>query len=126
LRLITSQKEPICAVAAQNDSIAIGARKAFEEAKPTLPGGSWSQLPFLGVDGLTRTGQAFVNRGLLIATVIVPPVAGPALEAVIKAITTQRKPPDLQMIRSDSYPTVESLRPIAAGGIPTSAPESQP
>jgi ribose transport system substrate-binding protein len=112
LRLTTSQQQPICAVAAQNDSIAIGARRAFEEAKAVLPSGTWSQLPFLGVDGLPRTGQAFVNRGSLIATVVVPPVAGPALEAVVKAITTKTEPPDLQLIPSYSYPAIESLRPI--------------
>jgi ABC-type sugar transport system substrate-binding protein len=112
LRLTTSKKEPICAVAAQNDSIAIGARKAFEDAKLLVPGGPWSQLPFLGVDGLPRTGQAFVNRGSLIATVVVPAVAGPALEAAVKAIATKTQPQDLQLIPSYSYPAIESLRPI--------------
>jgi ABC-type sugar transport system substrate-binding protein len=114
LRLTTSQNEPIAAVAGQNDSIAIGARKAFEDAKLVLPGGPWSQLPFLGVDGLPRTGQAFVNRGALVATVVVPAVAGPALEAVVRAVTTQSKPPELQLIPSYSYPAIESLRPIPA------------
>ena len=114
LRLITSQRQPISAVAAQKDLIAMGARRAFEEAKALLPGGSRSQLPFLGVDGLPLTGQAFVNRGSLIATVVVPPVAGTALEAVLKAIATKTKPPDLQLISSYPYPPIESLRLIAA------------
>jgi hypothetical protein len=87
----------------------------LDEAKAVLPGGTWSQLPFLGVDGLPRTGQAFVNRGLLIATVVVPPVAGLALEAVVKAITTQTQPPDLHLIPSCSYPAIESLRRNAVG-----------
>ena len=114
LRLTTSQQQPICAVAAQKDFIAMGARRAFEEAKAVLPNGPCSQLPFLGVDGLPLTGQAFVNRGSLIATVVVPPVAGTALEAVLKAIATKTKPPDLHLIPSYSYPALESLRPIAA------------
>jgi ribose transport system substrate-binding protein len=112
LRLITSQKEPICAVAAQNDSIAIGARKAFEEIKPTFPTGVWSRMPFLGVDGLASTGQAFVDRGSLTATVVVPAVSGPALQAVAQAIMTKNSPPELQLIPSYSYPALESLRPI--------------
>jgi len=66
------------------------------------------------VDGLPRTGQAFVNRGSLAATVVAPPVAGPALEAVVRAVTTQSKPPDLQLIPSHSYPAIESLRPTGA------------
>ncbi len=110
LRLTTSQKEPICAVVGQNDSIAIGAKKAFEEMKPIFPSGAWSQLPFLGVDGLAATGQAFVNRGALTATVVVPAVAGPALEAVVQAIVTKTSPPELQLIPSYSYPAIESLR----------------
>jgi ABC-type sugar transport system substrate-binding protein len=126
LRLSTSLKQPICAVAAQNDFIAIGARKGFEEAKLLLPSSAWSQLPFLGVDGLPRTGQAFVNRGLLTATVVVPPVAGPALEAVVKALTTKTVPPDLQLIPSQSYPAIESLRPNRSDTRPTDAPDSPP
>ena len=126
LRLSTSLKQPICAVAAQNDFIAIGARKGFEEAKLLLPSSAWSQLPFLGVDGLPRTGQAFVNRGLLTATVVVPPVAGPALEAVVKALTTKTVPPDLQLIPSQSYPAIESLRPDRSDSRPTDAPDSRP
>ena len=108
LRLTTSQKEPICAVAAQNDFIAIGARRAFEEMKLS----AIANLPFLGVDGLLRTGQAFVNRGTLAATIIVPAVAGLALETVISAITTQTMPPELQLIPNHSYPAIDKLQPV--------------
>jgi ribose transport system substrate-binding protein len=107
LRLTTSQKEPICAVAAQNDFIAIGARRAFEEVKLSAS----TQLPFLGVDGLLRTGQAFVNRGTLAATIIVPAVAGLALETAVKAITTQTMPPELQLVPNQSYPSIDKLHP---------------
>lgn len=110
LRLTTSHSEPIAAVAAQNDFIAIGARRAFEEAKLLPPS---SQLPFLGIDGLLRTGQAFVNRGSLAATIVVPPIAGPALEAVAQAISTHTKPPEVQLIPSYSYPSIDKLQPIA-------------
>lgn len=113
LRLTTSQQQPMCAVVAQNDSIAIGARKAFEDAKLLVPSGASSPMPFLGVDGLPRTGQAFVNRGLLIATVVVPPVAGPALDAVVKAIAAKTMPPELRLIPSYSYPDIAALPRIA-------------
>lgn len=112
LRLSTSQQQPICAVAAQNDFIALGARKAFEETKPALPNGPWSQLPFLGVDGLPRTGQAFVHSGSLVATVVVPPGAGVALEALVKALTTGMEVPALRLIPSHSYPAIDKLKPI--------------
>jgi ribose transport system substrate-binding protein len=51
LQLATSRNQPICAVAAQNDSVAIGARKAFDAEKLMLTGGKWSEVSFLGVDG---------------------------------------------------------------------------
>lgn len=114
LRLSTSQKQPISAVAAQNDSIAMGARKAFEDAKLLGPGSAWSRVLFLGVDGLPRTGQSFVKGGLLTATVVVPIVTGRALQAVVNAITTKVAPPEMQLIPGSSYPTIESLHGIAA------------
>jgi hypothetical protein len=40
-----------------------------------------SRLPFLGVDGPPRTGQAWVRHGILAATVIVPPTTSEALDA---------------------------------------------
>jgi ribose transport system substrate-binding protein len=108
-------REPaISAVVGQNDSLAIGARQAFEQAKKLAPGSPWSHLPFLGVDGLPRTGQAFVNSGALAATVVVPPVAGPALETVLNALASKTVPPEMQLVPSRSYPALESLRPIWA------------
>ncbi len=113
LRLTTSQMQPICAVAGQNDSLALGARRAFEEVKSAGRGGAAARLPFLGVDGLPGTGQAYVDRGVLIATVVVPTVAGIALDAVVKAINTNIQPPELQLVPGYPYPAMESLRPIA-------------
>jgi ABC-type sugar transport system substrate-binding protein len=121
LRLTISKQQPIYAVAAQNDFIAMGARRALEEARPELLTSAASQFAFLGVDGLLLTGQAFVNRGLLIATVVVPPVAGLALDAVVKAIAAKAQPPDLQLIPSHSYPALESLRAHRSGHAPISA-----
>lgn len=113
LRLSTSRLQPISAVAAQNDFIAVGARKAFEDEKLLASNGPWSHLPFLGVDGLPRTGQAFVNGGSMCATVVTPTVAGPALEDLVKAIQRGIELPDLRLIPSQSYPAIASLRPVA-------------
>src|SRR5271154_1594905 len=67
LKLSTSQRAAVDLIAAQDDSMAIGARKAFEE----LPSEAerWLRLPYLGCDGLPKTGQAWVQSGLLAATV---------------------------------------------------------
>src|SRR5262249_46187147 len=76
LRLSTAQSEPIDAIIAQNDLMAIGARKALAEIVNELDRERWLNLPFTGVDGLPKTGQAWVRQNLLAATVVVPPNAG--------------------------------------------------
>ena len=63
LRLTTSQQSRIEVIAAQDDSMAMGARKAFQE----LPNGAardrWLSLRYIGCDGLPATGQAWVKAG---------------------------------------------------------------
>jgi hypothetical protein len=116
----------ICAIAVPNDSFATGARKAFEAEKLMLAGRKWSEVPLHGVDGFPRTGQAFVNRHSLIATAIVPPLAGPALETAAKAITTKTEARDLNLIPGCSYPAIESLGPNRSGGAAIGASGSHP
>jgi len=71
LKLTTSQKTAVDLVASQDDSMAIGARKAFEELTNEVDRERWLKLPFTGCDGLPKTGQAWVRSGLLAATVFV-------------------------------------------------------
>jgi ribose transport system substrate-binding protein len=77
LKLGTSQRAPIDLIAAQDDSMAMGARKAFEELTNDLEKERWLNLPFTGCDGLPKTGQSWVRSGILTATVFVPPNANP-------------------------------------------------
>src|SRR5215471_19754402 len=86
LRLSTSRQTAIDVVAAQDDSMAMGARKAFQELPQGPERDRWLRLPFLGCDGMPKTGQAWVRRGLLAATVIVPANAGQATELLMKAV----------------------------------------
>lgn len=64
-------------VAAQNDAMAIGARKAIAGSHP-----DWLSCGFLGCDGLPLGGQRFVREGLLTGTVIIPPTAGAAISMI--------------------------------------------
>lgn len=109
LRLITLQQQ-IHAVLAQNDVIAMGARKAFEESGTQ----GWFKLPFLGVGGQPDTGRVWVKEGLLAATVVKPPVAGLALETAVAAITQKSQPPELQLVPVTSFPALGALRPVPA------------
>jgi ribose transport system substrate-binding protein len=109
LRLSTSHQYRIDAIAAQDDGMALGARKAFQE----LPNGPerdrWLSLPFTGCDGLPKTGQAWVKRGLLAATVFVPPNTGQALEMLVKAVHSGSMPPERTLTVPVSVPAIDAL-----------------
>ena len=109
LRLSTSRDNQMVAVCAQDDSMAIGARKAFEECFAKQPE-VWQKIPFLGCDGLPKTGQEFVRRGMLAATVFIPPNAGNGMELMMKAIETGTQPPDRTFTPSKSIPEIEALQ----------------
>src|SRR5712664_814546 len=79
LKLSTSKKTAIDLIGAQDDSMAMGARKAFQEIANESERDHWLKLPFTGCDGLPSTGQAWVRTGQLAATVFAPPNAGQAM-----------------------------------------------
>jgi ribose transport system substrate-binding protein len=81
--LPTSRQQTIVAIAAQNDAMAFGARKALKE----LPDVRLSNIPVLGCDGLPQSGQTWVQKRILNATTIVPVLAGLAVDLLLKAIT---------------------------------------
>jgi len=109
LRLSTSRDEHIDVVGAQDDSMAMGARKAFAEQSSGVERGKWLNLWFTGCDGLPQTGQIWVRSGLLKATVVVPANTGLALELLVKAIRTGTKPPELALTAVTSFPSIEAL-----------------
>ena len=76
LKLTTSQKSQIDAIAAQDDSMAMGARKAFQELPNEIDRDRWLKLPFIGCDGLPNTGQAWVRRGSLRPQCLFHPTPG--------------------------------------------------
>src|SRR5207245_1350532 len=101
---ITSRRIHIGLVAAQNDAMAAGARKALQQLADTDNPGHWIRLPFLGVDGLRKTGKSWVEGGVLAATVITLPLAGQALEMLVAALRTSRQPQEFTLIAPCSYP----------------------
>jgi ribose transport system substrate-binding protein len=109
LRLPTSRTTNIGLVAAQDDSMAIGARRAFEELQDVVAGQRWLELPYLGCDGLPRTGQAWVRSGLLAAAVVVPTNTDLALDMMVKALRGGAIPPECTQTTPVSYPSLEQL-----------------
>jgi ribose transport system substrate-binding protein len=111
LKLTTSHKAPIDLIAAQDDSMAIGARRAFEELPNEAEQERWLSLPFLGCDGLPNTGQAWVKSGLLAATIFVPPNAGQAIEMFVDALKRGKQPPERALTTAVSIPPLNQLKP---------------
>jgi ribose transport system substrate-binding protein len=113
LKLVTSQRAPIDLVAAQDDSMAIGARKAFEELTNESEKERWLRLPYTGCDGLPKTGQAWVKDGTLAATVFVPPNAGQAIEMLYQAFQSKRPVPERVLTVPVSIPSLTNLKPFS-------------
>ncbi|HEY7353794.1 MAG TPA: substrate-binding domain-containing protein [Terriglobales bacterium] len=113
LRLPTSRETAIQAIAGQDDSMAMGARRAIEESLSGVDRERWLSLPFLGCDGVLETGQAWVRKGLLRATVISPANTRPAIEMLVSWLRTGTVQPPYSSTKPTSYPPAETLTPIA-------------
>jgi ribose transport system substrate-binding protein len=107
LRLSTSHQVQIAAVCAQDDSMAMGARKAFEECRCEQE--DWKKIPFLGCDGLPKTGLDWVHRNLLTATISIPANADLAIEMMVKSINTGTLPLERTFTIAKPFPTCEVL-----------------
>lgn len=110
LKLSTSQRAAIDLIGAQDDSMALGARKAFEELTNESDREQWLRLPFTGCDGLPKTGQAWVRSGLLAATIFVPPNAGQAVEMLFHAMQLGKPLPERALTVPVSIPPLEELK----------------
>ena len=109
LKLSTSQQAVIDVVAAHDDSMTLGARKAFQEIRDVALRDRWLATPHLGIDGMPKTGQAWVQRGLLSATIVVPTNSGKAVEMLFHALHSGTMPPEKTLTTPKSFPSVEEL-----------------
>jgi ribose transport system substrate-binding protein len=109
LKLATSQNKAIDLVGAQDDAMAIGARRAFEKVSNEEDRGRWMSLPFTGIDGQVKTGQVWVRQGWLAATIYLPPLAGTAIEILAKSLRSGTRPPERTTTTSHSIPEISSL-----------------
>jgi ribose transport system substrate-binding protein len=112
LKLTTSQKSAVDLIGSQDDSMAMGARKAFEELANEIDRERWLKLPFTGCDGLPKTGQTWVRSGVLTATIFVPPNTGQAIEMFVQAIQQKKRPPERVLTVPTSIPPLTSLKPL--------------
>ncbi|HZR30406.1 MAG TPA: substrate-binding domain-containing protein [Terriglobales bacterium] len=109
LRLRTSHEARIDLISGQDDSMALGARKALEEQTSITERQRWLSLPFTGCDGMPDTGQAWVRSGLLAATVVVPANTGQAIEMLTQSLRSGSQPQERTFTAPLSFPPTEKL-----------------
>jgi ABC-type sugar transport system substrate-binding protein len=123
LTLSTSRQLQVRAVVCQNDAMAMGARKALTELMEK-DRDHWKNIPFTGCDGVPKTGQEWVRKGLLRATVITATSAGLAVELFAKAFRTGSMPPARTLLTPISFPEISQLaakQARGASGVPVTA-----
>lgn len=112
LSLSTSRQLQVGMIACQNDDMAIGARRAFEELGDVRERDQWLRLPFTGCDGVPKSGQEWVRQGKLAATVISPPIVGDALQLLSTAISAGSQPPERTVVAPSSFPALRDLQKL--------------
>jgi ribose transport system substrate-binding protein len=111
LRLKSSATLGIDAVAAQDDSMARGARRALEAAG--LPA-----IPFLGIDGVPDVGQRLVDALELTATIVMPSNSGPAIDHLGRWLGAGVMPPASVRLAVEPYPATVTLGTRSPNGPP--------
>lgn len=112
LKLPTSRETPIRVVAAQDDSMAMGARRACEELWDKDERARWLALPFIGCDGVKETGQAWVLEGRLRATVVSPASTSLGIQMLVQWLREKLVQPEHSRTTPLSFPDVEKLTPV--------------
>jgi ribose transport system substrate-binding protein len=110
LALSTSRRMNIGMIACQNDDMANGARRAFEELANMQERDAWLRLPITGCDGVPKAGQTWVRQGRLAATVLSPPLIGDALHMLAAAFEARAQPPERTLVTPSSFPALSELQ----------------
>jgi ABC-type sugar transport system substrate-binding protein len=84
------------------------AAAAAESGKPEL-----ARIPVAGCDGAPQIGERMVREGRLAATVVLPRVAGPAVEEIARLLVRGEKPAPVVTHSAASLPPLAELSPVA-------------
>jgi len=117
LSLSTSRDLHVGMIACQNDDMAMGARRAFDELADIRARETWLRLPITGCDGVPKAGQAWVAQGWLTATIVSPPLMGDALQLLATALKSGSQPPERTLIAPISFPALKELKTRTASAL---------
>ncbi len=117
LKLTAANKLRVDLVAAQNDLMAIAARKVLEGVSDLTERERWMSCPFNGSDGLEKTGQTWVRDGLLTATVVMPLSAPHALKLMVEFLGKPGQVQERNWLTPESFPPLNHLRPVVSSSL---------
>ena len=112
MKLMGAQKVRINLITAQNDAMAMGAKKAVKDLAGEMVRDALAKIPVMGCDGVPSTGQAWVRAGHMVATVVIPASAGKAVSLMTRALQTKISPAEHTSMLAEAFPPVESLKPV--------------
>jgi ABC-type sugar transport system substrate-binding protein len=110
LSLSTSRDLHVGMITCQNDDMAMGAHRAFEELADLRVRDAWLHLPITGCDGVAKAGLAWVSQGWLTATIVSPPLMGDAMQLLVKALRSGSQPPEHTLVAPTSFPALKELQ----------------
>jgi ribose transport system substrate-binding protein len=114
LSLSTSRDLHVGMIAAQNDDMAIGVRRAFEGIGDLGERDAWLTRPIIGCDGVPKSGQKWVREGKLSATVVSPPLVGEAVQMLANAFEAGVQPKERTVLAPSSFPPLNELQKTAS------------
>ena len=112
MKLMSAQKFRIDLITAQNDVMAMGAKRALKDLANELDRDLLSRIPITGCDGVPSTGQAWVRAGHMAATVVVPPSAGKAISLMTRALQTRVPTAEHTLTVPEPFPAFASLKAL--------------
>jgi ABC-type sugar transport system substrate-binding protein len=114
LKLLGRIHAKVDLIGCQTDQIALGALKALDEAAVELHQPDIAYIRVTGCDATPELGQKLVAGGRMAASISLPHVSGPAVEAVARHLQGAAMPPTL-FFKAASFPPENELKaaPIA-------------
>jgi len=113
LRFAVGGQRPFDLVCCQNDHMAGGALEALAAAAAESGKAEVARIPVAGCDGAPEIGQKMVREGRLVATVVLPRVAGPAVEKVAALLARGERLAPVTAHAATSFPPLGELTPLA-------------
>ena len=109
LRFAVGGRRPFDLVACQNDHMAGGALEALAAAAAESGQKDVGAIPVTGCDGAPDIGQKMVRDGRLVATVVLPRVAGPAVDEIAALLASGTRPAPVITHAATSFPPLGDL-----------------